>query len=86
MRASRPADLLIHPLGQRSNERLQQTGDLLPLAPPRPMPQHGERPLQVEWECHNTIHLAGSFSASDFLCRFYRFPSPKFVMALVFTS
>ena len=46
-----PVCLAVQPLLQRSDERLQQIGNLLPFLPPHPMPQHNIRPLVPSFLC-----------------------------------
>ena len=68
-----PVCLLIQPLLQRPDERLQQIGNLLPLPPPRPMPQHNVRPLPVNGVAVFPFHPKGSSFVPAFLNRFYCF-------------
>ena len=66
-----PVDLLIQPLGQWTDERLQQIGNIQPLPLPHPMRQHMKRPLPVNGVVTFPFHQKGSYFASDFLYRFY---------------
>ena len=71
-----PVYLLVQPSLQGTNERLQQIGNLLPLPPPHPIPQHMKRPPPVNGFPTIPFHPKGSLFLPVFLYDFSRLYPP----------